>query len=221
VAVLIIAATVWGTQKYFDHVAADDKLKASVAQQTLTQQTTVNQQLAETAKQALAQSQQIAAQVAVQNAQLLGAIATRNQQTVNQQQVDAALPPPELAARWVTLVPGTTDADIKPTDAGYYVSPQAAVQTTETLEKVPTLTQNVVDLTTQAANKDREITSDLSVIATQTGQVAGLQEQIKDGNVLCKAEVASVKAAARKSRLKWLGAGYVLGWVSAVALKVF
>lgn len=211
IVVLVLALMLFGTVKYFDHVAAEDKLKSSATTQTLAQQVAANQTLADATKQALAQNQALVTQLAAQNQTLANSIAARNQQTTVQQTKDATLPPDQLADRWQYLTPGAVSGDITPTTGGYTVKSEAAPYIVQQLEEVPTLQQNLEDVQTQSSNKDKEINSDATVIKSQTDQITGLQKQTVDQTVACKAEVASVKATERKHAIWWAIGSFIGG----------
>lgn len=212
----LVAGAVWGLSVYFNHTAASDKLKADAATQVLQQQTAINKQQAQQTQQLIAQNQQILQTLAAQNQQLQQGILARNQQVVKQQSADAGLTPAQLASRLQSLSGG----NVTPNAGGYQVDQQSAVLATQKLDEVPVLQQNIADLTTMSANKDREIQSDDGVIASQNTQLVGLGVQLVDQTKACSAEVASVKASARKGKLKWFGIGYVSGFISGLIVRV-
>ena len=84
------------------------------------------------------------------------------------------------------------------------------------LDSIPVLQSDLADtksqLTAQVAltgDAKKEATDAESVVASQTVQLA-------DSAKSCTAQVAALKATARKSKFRWFGAGFIVGFVSGV-----
>jgi hypothetical protein len=148
-----------------------------------------------------AQLQGTLLQVAAENASLTAQIVKNNQTLAAKQKVDAALPAPQLAAKL-----GGTAPDANTIDLPLNIARGIQVQ----LDSIPVLQSDLVDETKIAANLQTQSTQ-------QTGVIADLQVQITDQTKVCQAQVASVKAQARKSKLKWFGVGFVLGVIAGHA----
>ena len=76
------------------------------------------------------------------------------------------------------------------------------------------------DLTTTQANLAKETTIATNAtadLATAKTAIAAEQTKNTDQVKACAAEVATVKAQARKGKLKWFGIGYIAGFISGIA----
>lgn len=129
--------------------------------------------------------------------------------TEKQQKIDETLPPDQLAIRWDNLV--NTSGVAPATDGSYVVTDDAARKTVETLETVPELNTLLQDQKNITANDETQLAGLEKLSATQDELLAGLRAEISKNDTACKAEVAQAKAVARKSKLRWFGAGVILG----------
>lgn len=205
--------------KVLDYSAERDQRTANQAAQILTQQQTLNQQLtAQVAKDA-SDYKALVVQLTQQNAILQTQIAQR--QVVYQTQVatDKTLPMPDLGNRWAQLASLKPD-DITATTAGITVTPQGALDTVTDLEQVPVLTANLADVNSEKDNLASELTASNGVNSDLITQVAGLKTAAVDADKSCKAQVASVKATARKGKLRSFlyGVGVGAGAVTVLVL---
>lgn len=216
--VLVLSFLVFGVSKYFDHEATKDQAAASLAQQTLAAAIENSKALAAQVAGQTAQYRALVIQLTQQNAQLTQQVNTRT--VVLQQQVatDKTLPLPLLGNRWATLIQAAP-GDLTATTAGVSVTPQAALATVTQLESVPVLTKNLADTQTENTNLNAELTSSDDLTTGLKSQVTALNTQLGDQTKSCKAEVASVKASARRGKLKaflfgvGVGAGVTAGLV--------
>jgi hypothetical protein len=187
-----------------------------------TAEVTANIQADWNAKQAQIVAQQaaeykaLADKVEAQNAALEAANVTLATALTKQQKTDAALPPTELVARWNTLVPAA-GSTVTPT--GVALPSTGAIATVQELERVPVLSSQIENDRTQIANDERLIGAGLSEKQSLYAQVDGLKLQIVDDTKVCKAQVAEVKAAARKSKLRWFTIGFITGFISRQIIK--
>lgn len=215
VAVLIIVAVLAIGNKFINYKADVAKTNAAVAAQQLTAQTNQNAALAQQVQQSTAQYQAMFTAYTQRNDSVLAAIVSRNTQLSKQQQTNNTLPLPELAGRWKNLA-GLDDSEIGATSTGIAVTDIGARKTTNVLEQIPVLTQDKKDLQTVAdtrqtlLNKSNELNIDL------TKQVNGLNLQIIDQDKSCKAQVADVKAQAKKDEKKWFGRGVIVGFIGGI-----
>lgn len=214
---LLLVASVWIGNKLIDRSADKDRVQAALALQQLEQQKTANAQQAQQNAATTAQYQAMVETLTRQNAALASAISARNTALAQQQQANQTMPLPDLANRWKTLI-GAKDGDLTATPAGIAADDAAARTTVNQLEQVPVLTQNLVDETKVADNKQAELDKANTLIGGLNTQVSGLNAQVKDQDVACKAEIASVKADARKSKRNWFLRGMAVG--GAIALRL-
>ena len=156
------------------------------------------------------------AQVQARDAQLVQLQAQLVTTLAQRQKTDATLPPTELVQRLNTLVP-TAQATVTPT--GIALPETGAVATVQALEELPVLrTQNEYERT-QIANTEKLVTAEGVQVTTLNAQVDGLKLQLTDDAKVCKAEVATVKATARRSKRKWFYAGMVVGFIGRQLIK--
>jgi uncharacterized membrane-anchored protein YhcB (DUF1043 family) len=215
IAVLLIGAGIFGFQKYADIRATDASAKVQTAQaQLVAQQAAVAQQSAQV-QQTTAQYQSLVAQLSQQNAQLSTSIAQRNQALTVQQTTDKVMPLPQLATRWAA--DADFDASTLQTNGATLIVPQEVVaDTVEKMDSIPVLQANLNDVQSELTNTKTELTSANTLIGQQKQDIAGIQQQNIDQVKADNAEIANVKAQARKSRMKWFGVGYVAGFISGL-----
>lgn len=206
----VLALVLYLGNKYINASADQAIAKAAAAQQALD---TIKQQNADLQKKTDAQVAQYAAlltQLTQQNQNLLASIQSRREAVQQQQTVDASLPLPQLASRWIDLAKLKLDA-IKSTENGLIVTAEGAVTTVQALELVPVLQQNLADMEKIVANKDQQISGLDGVADGLKVQVGGLQSQIVAADTACKATLEAQKAKDRKSKRNWFIRGAMIG----------
>lgn len=187
------------------------------AQVVADKQEQINYNLAKQAEQQAAQYKALAEQVTKQNAALESANVQLSLALSKQQKTDATLPPTELAQRWNTLVP-TAIATVTP--SGIAVPQSGAIATVQELEKVPVLSSQLENERTNYENDEQLLVAAKGMNDTLYTQIDGLKLQLTDDAKVCKAQVAEVKAQARKSKRTWLTIGYVAGIATRGAIKL-
>lgn len=225
---IIALVVIFGYFKITSIIADHDAAALKAAQVVAQQQADLNAALA---KQATLNAAQIAddkAQLQVltdrltaQNAQLVNANTALAAALTKQQKTDATLPVPDLVNRWAQLTPGSNFAGAIGSGNNVTVTPANAVATVQQLEKVPVLTQQLANETTEKTNDDQLINQqnksifDLNnQVGTLNNSVVGLNKTIKDNDSVCQLQIKTINDNARKSKLKWFGAGFVLGFVA-------
>jgi len=225
VAALVIALGYWKVSGMIaDHDAAVLKQAQIVAQQQADQNAALAKQAAINAQQIAddkAQLQVLTDKLTAQNQQLVNANTALAAALTKQQKTDATLPVPDLVNRWAQLAPGTDFSGAIGSGNNVTVTPSNALATVQQLEKVPVLTQQLANETTEKANDDQLIAQqnksifDLNnQVGTLNNEIVGLNKQIVDNQKVCTAQVNEVKAQARKSKLKWFGIGFVAGFLT-------
>ena len=126
------------------------------------------------------------------------------------------LPPTELVARLNTLVP-QADATVTPT--GVALPEAGAVATVQQLEQVPVLTQQLSDETQIASDTAGLLAAANENRATLTDEISGLKLEAVDSAKVCTAQIAVIKAEARKSKRRWFVAGFVAGIATRILGK--
>ena len=201
-------------------IANHDHARLTEAQATALIQEHKNEALAAAAQQAAAQYQALAEKVSAQNAALEQANVMMATALTKQQHADSIMPESELISRWATLVP-TVSFDGTPAgpNGGFVINDERARATVIELEKIPVLNSELENERTQEENDRKLIDAGISEKQSLYAQVDGLKLQLGDNNKVCKAEVASVKAEARKSKRRWFLIGYIAGFLSRQVIK--
>ena len=131
-----------------------------------------------------------------------------------QQKTDATLPPTDLVARWNALVPS---ANVTVSTNGETLPNSGAVATVQQLEIIPVQQQELTNEQTLVANGNALAVAQTKQVTDLTDQVAGLKLQSVDDAKVCQAQIAVVKADARRSKRRWFIAGFVAG----IATRIF
>ena len=131
-----------------------------------------------------------------------------------QQKTDATLPPTDLVARWNALVP---QAAASVTPNGVTLPNTGAVATVQQLEIIPVQQEEITNEQTLVANGNALAVAQTKQVTDLTDQVAGLKLQSVDDAKVCQAQIAVVKADARRSKRRWFIAGFVAG----IATRIF
>lgn len=206
----LIIALSWGFNAWINKSAHDADLRASVAEQALTEQKETVKQLEGIVKDQQTQYNAIQQEVTQLQAALNNAIAVRNTQVVQQKEIDKNLPLSDLAQRWKMLVI-LDNSDIVSQSDTVVLSDVGARKTVFQLEEVPVLQANVADLNKITEAKDNQIKQANEVITSQSNQINGLKSQIEKADVVAKEQIDAVKADARKSKKNWFLKGLAVG----------
>lgn len=219
--VLGIIGAVFLTNHLLNNWAARDQIQAQTTTQQLSDQKAADNQLAAQVKAASDQYQQTITALTQQNAALAAAIQNRTVIVEQQQKTDATLPLPDLGKRWSTLG-GFDDSHIVATTTGFNVDPVAALATTQTLEKVPALTQNLADTVTQMDNQTTKLGAASDLVSSLTAENSGLKTTITDEDKACTAKLNLANANAKKGKWKsfFYGVGTGAGVVAAGVIAV-
>jgi hypothetical protein len=207
---LVLLFGAWIGGKWINARAANDDVQAKIALQQLDEQKAKDTQAAAQVTALTAQYQQLVITVSQENAALTALIKQRDTATQQQQVTDQHMTPPQLATRWATLVTAQP-TDITATASGIEVTNTVALDTVEQLELVPTLQMDLKNEITMVDSKQQEVDSANVLNKSLTDQVTGLKSTVAADDVACKAEVASAKAGATKSKSKWFKIGFALG----------
>jgi multidrug efflux pump subunit AcrA (membrane-fusion protein) len=223
-AVLIFA----GYVKVTNIIAAHDKAQLQQAQIVANAQAAANAQLAQQAavnakqiEEDKAQLQVLSDKLTAQNQQLVNANTALATALTKQQKTDASLPVPALVDRWAQLAPGTNFTGAIGSGNNVEVTPSNALATVQQLERVPVLTTQLANETTEKTNDDQLIAQqnknlfDLNgQVGTLNASIVGLNKQIVDNSAVCQDQIKVVKAEAAKSKRRWFIIGFVTGFIS-------
>jgi hypothetical protein len=84
------------------------------------------------------------------------------------------------------------------------------------LESVPVLTANLADQTKIAQNYQDELQKSDVLANNLNAQITGLNTLVTDNAKACTAQVAAVKADARKGKIKMFKWGFGLGFIAGL-----
>ena len=211
IVVLVLAVGGFILNKTLDIQSKMADNKVQVAQSQLAQQKQADQQLLQTAQSSLTTYQTTLAAKDKQIDSLLSAISNRNQVLTTQQATDKTLPPSQIASRWTQLI---DNSGVQNTQSGFEVTDDAAIATTVQLEQVPILTANLNDEKSIVTDKQAELDNANKLISDGKDTVSGLQKQIVDEEKTSIVQLKACQVGSRKGRLKWLGIGFVTGFIA-------
>jgi len=213
--VAIVAVGLWfGYGKYAQIRLDHDNAVLAQAKVTADAQAKANQQLAQQVADDKAALQTLTDKLSAQNQQLVNANTALATALSRQQKTDASLPVPDLVNRWAQLAPGTNFTGAIGSGNNVTVTPSNALATVQQLEKVPVLTQQLTNETTEKTNDDQLLASANKSIFDLNNQVAGATKLDTDHQAQCVEQIKVVKDEARKSKRKWFVIGYVAGFLS-------
>jgi hypothetical protein len=156
------------------------------------------------------------AKLQVQDAALVQANVALSTALTKQQKVDVTLPPTDLAARWNVLVP---NAGVSISNGQATLPSAGAVATVQQLELVPAQQQELANDQTLIVNGNALAVAQTKQVNDLTAEVTGLKLQSVDDAKVCQAQIAVVKADARKSKRRWFVAGFVAGIATRILGK--
>lgn len=199
-------------------IARHDNANLQQAQVTAQTQADKTAAIAEQVAKQSAQYASLAAKVQQQNNALMQANIALSTALAKQQHTDASLPPTELVNRWSTLVP---QAKPTVTPSGVALDTPSAVATVQALEVVPVLTAQVSNTQKELSNAQSLVTAEGQQVTTLNTEVGSLRTQLGDNQAVCQAQIAVVRADARKSKRRWFYAGVVVGFVGRQIIKTY
>lgn len=150
-----------------------------------------------------------------QNQQLIGTlaqtIAKRDAATKQQQQLDATLSTAQAADR-LSQQTGAKTGEVVATGDLVQLNLPVSRQVVQLLDTIPALQGDLADTKSQLGAETAVATNLQANVTEQKTLIAAQQTQFTDSQNACKAQVADLKAQARKSKLKWFVAGLVAGF---------
>lgn len=214
--VVLVAGSVYGILTIIARHDHENFLEKQAFAQTLLQQNQQFQQQTKAQMDALAQSNTILQQ---EVGTLASAIASRDAQLRTQQAKVPELTPDQLSLEWQKDIKNA--GNIKPVlPSGYSVDQAAAVATVQALESEITLELDKADLQKSNANLQSQLANEDAILVMERKSHLSDNQTNQAALAAKDAEIKDVKAQARKSKLKYLGIGYVLGLISGRVLGI-
>ena len=217
IVLMVLLAGIFTVNKIENVIASRDAARATIAEQALVSQKTIDAQLAANTATITAQYQAMVVQLTNQNATLSKSITSRSAALQTQQGSDSQLPPSSLAQR-VQELAAAPSGSVSAVGETVVLTQPGAVAVAQMLEEVPVLQANLNDTNQINTNLTKELVSANSLASAQSAQITGLKTELTDQVKADKAELASVKAKARKSKLRWFLIGVVTGFVGRGAV---
>lgn len=189
--VVLIAGSVYGVNSLIEkHDAANNAKWAAVIAQNDAKTKTDEDALQQTLAAALAQNASLSAQMAQRDIALEKVVATIR-----------TAAPTQIAKDLGGTSPDPTTVTL-PIDTARTIDTQLAM--------LPVIEANLADETTK-------FTNDETIIAQQKIVIADLQKSLANYEPIdkpCQAQIATVKAQARKSKVKWFLGGFIAGFIT-------
>ena len=215
----IAAVLLWFAVGHIEGIIArHDNANLQQAQVVAQAQADKTAAIAEQVAQQSAQYASLAAKVQQQNDALMQANVALSTALAKQQHSDATLPPSDLVARWNALVP---QAKPTVTATGIAVDTPSAVATLQQLEIIPVQQQELTNTQKELENAQSLVTAEGQQVATLNTEIGSLRLQQVDDAKVCAAQIAVVRAEARKSKRRWFYAGVVVGFVGRQLIKTY
>jgi hypothetical protein len=216
IVLLVVLLGVWGFQKYADQRAVAAETKAAVAESVKAAADRAAAQNAVTVQQVTQQYQTIIQTQTAQIQALMQQQAARDAAAIAQQKTDATLPSKALAQRMAAQA-NIAPVDITVLGDDIRLTRPGALAVVQTMEQIPVLQANLKDETAVAKSTQTELDQANSVIGVQKTQITDLNNKNVADSKACQAEIAVVKAKARKDALKWFARG---GAVVGTAIEI-
>ena len=195
-------------------IARHDDAKLKQAQTVASVQSQKDAAIAAQAAADKATFDALQAKVQAQDEALINANVALATTLTKQQKTDATLPTTGLVARWNALVP---QAAASVTPNGVTLPNTGAIATVQQLEIIPVQQEEITNEQTLVANGNALAVVQTKQVTDLTAQVTGLKLQSIDDAKVCQAQIAVVKADARKSKRRYFIAGFVAG----IATRIF
>ncbi len=202
-------------------IAAHDNNNLTTVKAELAAQVATDKKTQDLVAQQAADMKALSAKMLAQDAALVQANKSLATALSQRQQTDATLPTKELAARIYTLS-NAPSASISFSDTGSIsLERDGAVAVVQTMEQVPVLTEQLANETKVADNTNTLLSAANGQVATLNTLVAGKDLELKKADDTCKAEIKTVKDAARKSKRRWFIGGFIAGFASRQVIKTY
>lgn len=208
IAAAVLLLSTWKLVSHFDQVEHDQVVLAQ--QQLKADQLQAKAQAGTTATDTTALQKQVAALQQSNNA-LQASLSALEAQLASQRQKDATASPDALSARWQGLL-GT--GQVTPHPNGLLADLPAAHATVDQLEQLPVMQQELKDEQANSAQKDVVLAGDEKLLTDVKAELATCQKVQVDADTLCKAQVAEVKAKARKHSLMYAIGAFIGGLIA-------
>lgn len=221
IVVIVLAVGAFGFNKWLDKSATDANRKAAVAEQVLAETVAANKKLAEQVSTQAAQYAQDRAVSEQEIHSLLQTVASRDAASITKIK-DVSTP----------KLPSQVIADLNESYRGELVNPNAVtadglIQFAAPVVQKFTVTKiehdafaaDLADDKKIFAKQDDQLNAANRLIETYTQRVDGLNLQIDQTNKKCTADIAVVKADARKGKRFWYVLGVVTGFLGRAAIK--
>lgn len=208
-AIVLLGSAVYGIDSIIErHDARNDAKWQALLTQSEARTTLIQTKLTQDETQWVQQNAQSAALIA----SLASTISKRDSQLKVVQTANASLSAQDAALKLATQT-GASVSDVTAVGDNVTLSLPVTRKVVNALDELPIVKADLIDTTTQL-DEAQSINTRLSAnVGEQKQLVTALQDQLVTADKACKADIALVNAKARKSKLKWFGAGLIVGFI--------
>lgn len=209
---LVIAALVFGSVYGIEGlIAKHDAATASKYETILNTQAGQTKALQQQLSQDSAASAQRDAQYQSTISQLSASIAQRNATEQQQQKTDATLDAVSAAQR-LTEQTQASNGEIIAEQNNVQLDLPTARRVVSNLDSIPVISANLADTQKQLTAQEGLTADTKSQLADAKTLIASQNQQQVDTTKACNAQISSLKAQARKSKMKWFLTGLISGF---------
>jgi hypothetical protein len=207
----LVVASVYGVESLIakHDLVMEEKADAKLAA-VIVQSNAAQNQLATTQQQLLVMVQQFQAQ----NVQLAQSIATRNIQVAQQVKTDATLSAQDAAQR-LSQQTKAAPGEVNASGSNVILDLPSTRAVIAQLDLLPAVQANATDTQKELDNETALFTKSQDENTQQAVVIADLKKQNVEQVAACAVEIKTVKAQARKSKIKWFFIGLVTGFVGS------
>lgn len=207
IVIVLVGASVYGIESI---IARHDAVSSAKADIVLQQQTAQTNLLATKLQQDEQLSAQQNAQLMAMNAQLSSYITQRDKAAAIIVQKDATLSALE-AAQKITVQTKAQPGEVVVQGDTVQMDLSVSRTVVANQDQLPVVQADLTDAKTEIRQGETVIENLQTVVLDGRNTIDSMKTQAVDADRACKAEVATVKAQARKSKLKWFLTGLITG----------
>ena len=214
IALAIVAGLAFGGVYFVENLVAKHDAQTSAKYEViLAAQTAATQTLQKQLSTDEANWAQVEAQLLAQNAQLTKQISQRNQAAAVQVQADASLSAAQSAIRIAQQTNSGPGEVVATGDTVTLDLPISRVITAD-LDRLFVAQADLADTQKELVNETQIATDAKADAASEKTVIAAQDVELADQKKSYEAQITTLKAENRKSKLKWFGLGFVAGFIT-------
>ena len=221
VALAIVVGLAFGGVYFVENlISKHDAANSAKYEQILALQTAQTQTLQKQLSTDEANWAQVEAQLLAQNAQLTKQISQRNQAAAVQVQADASLSAAQSAIRIAQQTNSGPGEVVATGDTVTLDLPISRVVTAD-LDRLFVAQADLADTQKELVNETQIATDAKADAASEKNVIVAQTAELADQKKSYEAQITTLKAENRKSKLKWFGIGYVAGFISGATAHLW